>query len=97
MGNTIGVIRLVKGKAWTQDEIVTISNLSSQLGTALESARLYEQITDRALRETLVTDITSRIGSSIEMDTIMQTTVEEVRKLFAGAEIVFQLKKESGK
>jgi len=97
MGNTIGVMRLVKGKAWTQDEVATISNLSSQLGTALESARLYEQITDRALRETLVTDITSRIGSSIEMDTIMQTTVEEVRKLFAGAEIVFQLKKESGK
>lgn len=97
MGNSIGVIRLVKAKAWTKDEIETISNLSSQLGTALESARLYEQITDRALRETLVTDITSKIGSSIEMDTIMQTTVEEVRKLFVGAEIVFQLKKESGK
>jgi hypothetical protein len=31
------------------------------------------------------------------LDTIMQTTVEEISKLFKGSEVVLQLKKESGK
>jgi GAF domain-containing protein/HAMP domain-containing protein len=98
-GNTIGAIRLARknNSRWTTEDINTAISLSAQLSTALESARLYEQIIERAKRESLVTDITSKIGSSIELDTIMQTTVEEISKLFKGSEVVLQLKKESGK
>jgi GAF domain-containing protein/HAMP domain-containing protein len=99
MGNALGAIRLARknNSRWTTEDINTAISLSAQLSTALESARLYEQIIERAKRESLVTDITSKIGSSIELDTIMQTTVEEISKLFKGSEVVLQLKKESGK
>ncbi len=99
MGNTIGVLRLVRTNdlRWTPEDINTISTLSDQLGAALESARLYEQITERAKREYLITDITSKIGSSIELEKIMQTTVEEIGRIFRDSEVVLQLKKETGK
>lgn len=99
MGNSTGSIRLTRknNSYWTPEDIDTIVALSTQLGSALESARLYEQITDRARREALVTEITSRIGSSIELDTIMQTTVEEIGKLFMDSEVVLHLKKEFNK
>ena len=99
MGNTIGAIRLAKtsNSRWMHDDINTVAALSDQLGAALESARLYEQITERARRESLITEITSKIGSSIELDTIMQTTVEEIGRIFRDSEVVLQFKKESGK
>jgi GAF domain-containing protein/HAMP domain-containing protein len=99
MGNVIGVLRLVRTNNlhWRPEDINTVSTLADQLGAALESARLYEQITERAKREYLITDITSKIGSSIELEKIMQTTVEEIGRIFRDSEVILQLKKETGK
>jgi GAF domain-containing protein/HAMP domain-containing protein len=99
LGNVIGALRLGQkaDRKWTSDDIQTATTLSDQLGAALESARLYEQISDRARREALITDITTKIGSSVEIDTIMQTTVEEIGRIFKGSDVVLQLKKESSK
>jgi GAF domain-containing protein len=96
LGDSIGVIVLKqRGSArWTTRDIEVVNTLSDQLGTALESARLYEQIRERARTESMITDITSKIGSSIELDTIMETTVEEIGRIFSGSEIVLQFKRE---
>jgi GAF domain-containing protein len=96
LGSSIGVIILKQrgGARWTAQDIEVVNTLSDQLGTALESARLYEQIRERARTESLITDITSKIGSSIELDTIMETTVEEIGRIFGGSEILLQFKRE---
>lgn len=96
LGNPIGVIRLKQKDdvRWTSQNIAIITSLADQLGAALESARLYEQIRDRARRESMVAEITSQIGSSVELETILQTTAREIGRLFAGSEVVLQFKDE---
>lgn len=96
LDNPIGVLTLKqKGNArWGSQDIDAIKTLADQLGTALESARLYEQILERARTESLLTNITARIGSSIELETIMQTTVEEIGRIFDGSEVLIQMTRE---
>ncbi len=96
LGNPIGVIRLKQkdDARWTPQNIAVITSLADQLGAALESARLYEQIQDRAKRESMVAEITTHIGSSVELETILETTAQEIGRLFADSEVILQFKGE---
>ena len=66
--------------------------LSIQLGAALESARLYQDISLRAQRDATIAEISGRISGSLRMESILKTTAEELSKLFTGAKILVQLK-----
>jgi GAF domain-containing protein len=77
----IGVIhaRLPEQEAaWNRDRRSLMEALAQQLGTALESARLYRQTQQRAAREQLTIEISDRIRSSLNIDTILQTAVREI-------------------
>jgi GAF domain-containing protein/HAMP domain-containing protein len=96
--NTIGVIRLDRSKSrqsWPEEDIATANLIAEQLGIALESARLYEEISQKAERETLISNTANRISSSIEFDRIMQATVEEIGHIFEDSEVVLQLKQKN--
>jgi GAF domain-containing protein len=93
-GEAIGAIRLNKpesGIQWTTEDIETAGVLSEQLGTALESARLYSESSERAEREAAISDISAKIGASIQIDTILRTTVQELGQALSETEIVLQL------
>jgi len=65
-------------EAWNRDRRSLMEALAQQLGTALESARLYRQTQQRAAREQLTIEISDRIRSSLNIDTILQTAVREI-------------------
>jgi GAF domain-containing protein/HAMP domain-containing protein len=97
-GHSIGAIRLDKhqeGEKWTDDDVAMASSLAEQLGTALESARLYADISQRAQRESLISDIASKIGASIQIDTILRTSVEELGRVLQDAEVSIQMGSQS--
>lgn len=90
----IGGIRVTKKKeqgAWTTGELRLADTLAEQLSVALESARLFEQTQQRAQREAVISDISAKIGASIRMDTIIQTTVRELGEALDASEIAFLL------
>jgi GAF domain-containing protein/HAMP domain-containing protein len=64
--------------AWNQDEINLITSLVDQLSVALENARLYEETQNRAEREKILADITSKVRATTDVSTIMQTAVLEL-------------------
>jgi GAF domain-containing protein/HAMP domain-containing protein len=92
-GNAIGAIRLDKRKGgkWPEGDIATASALAEQLSAALESARLFNDISQRAERERLVADITARIGANIKVDDILSSTVDELGRLLGDSEISIQI------
>jgi GAF domain-containing protein len=93
-GQVIGAIRLKKSEiaeAWTQDETNLALTLSDQLSGALESARLYRESQQRAARESLVSDISSRISAASHMDSIIRETVQELGQAIGNAAVTFQL------
>jgi len=80
-GNVIGVIDTFKpaeSGTWTLQEIALAETLADQLGTALESARLYQDTQRRAAREQLTGQVTARVRESLDLDTVLQTVVREL-------------------
>ncbi len=93
-GQVIGGIRLKKSDisdSWSQDETNLAVTLSDQLSGALESARLYRESQQRAVRETLVSDISARISSVSRVDAILRETVQELGQTFGNATVSFQM------
>ena len=91
--DVIGTIRLEKTQGrgqWTEEEIAAAGTLSEQLGSALESARLYEQISKRAEVESVIGEIASKVGGSINLRNVLQTAVEELGRVIPGSEVVIQ-------
>ncbi len=82
-GQTLGVVRLVKPEdatPWNKDEIELMDTLIDQLEVALESARLFRETQQRAKRERLVSDITTKIRSTTDPEQMLKTAVEELKQ-----------------
>jgi len=93
-GRSIGAIRMEKPQGsnrWTPETILMADTITTQLGAALESARLYTEITQRAEREYLISEISSKLGSSIRLDSILRTAVEELGNALGDSEIILQV------
>jgi GAF domain-containing protein/CHASE3 domain sensor protein len=81
--NVVGKINAHKPSAsggWTQEEIALLETLVGQLSQALEGAQLYQDTQDRATREHMVGEITSKMRESLDVDTVLQTAVREMHQ-----------------
>jgi len=86
-GHVIGVLDARKSGGvepgpdhWTSEEIALLESLSQQLGVALDSARLYQDTQRRAASERLVGEVAAQMRESLDMDTVLKTGVEGIRK-----------------
>lgn len=81
-GEAIGELELFKSpgeqQVWSDQERTLLTNLSTQLGAALESARLYEDSQRRAAREQLTAEITDKMRRAAGIEGIVQTAVDEL-------------------
>ena len=71
---------------WTPEETRLLETLADQLGVALESARLYQDVQRRAAREQLAGEVTARMRETLDIDTVLQTAVREMREILGLAE-----------
>jgi GAF domain-containing protein len=83
-GRKIGLITLSRPveRPWNEREKDLAKNIGEQIGLAIENARLVEDTHARAQREELVSEISSRIRSTLDIDTVLQTAVQEIQKAF---------------
>jgi GAF domain-containing protein len=94
-GQTIGVLD-VKPRSgqreWTQDEIALLEAAAERAALALENARLVESAQRRAARERSIGDIAAKIGAVSDINSILQTAVEELgRKIGGATEVTLEL------
>jgi GAF domain-containing protein len=93
-GQTIGQITAHKPEdntSWSSEEVAIMETLSNQLSVALESARLYQDSQVRAVQEQLTSEVTSRIRETLDIETIIKTASEEIRKALDLPEVVIRL------
>ncbi len=90
----VGVIdgRKPDGTPWTEGEIDLLQTLTEQLGAALESARLYQNTQRRVVREQILSEITGRMRETLDMDSVMQTALQEMGKALDVAEIKLRMR-----
>jgi GAF domain-containing protein len=74
----LGLHEMESKRRWTDDEIALIEAVADQMALAIENARLFEQTQSRAARERLIREITDRIRGAVDVESILQTTVQEV-------------------
>jgi GAF domain-containing protein len=77
-------------RQWTQDEINLVQAAAERAGLAIENVRLLQEAQRRAAKEHTIGEISSRIGASIDINSIMQTAVEELGRVLPRSEIILQ-------
>lgn len=80
-GESIGtlVVQSHSGKEWNEDQLDLIRAVAERVALSAENARLFEETTARAERERLVSDITSKIRSHTDPQSMIQTAISELR------------------
>ncbi len=79
--NVLGALNFRKtgeNKTWTQEEVTLLETLADQLGVALESARLYQDSQRHAARERILREVTARVRSSTDPETVLKSLLKEV-------------------
>jgi GAF domain-containing protein len=88
-GETIGVLNInAPGDySWNEDQVDMVKSISDRLAISIENARLIEETTRRADRERNVSDISTKIRSVTDPQSMLVTAVEELKKIFGTGDI----------
>ncbi len=88
-GQTLGTIVLHRKteKAWSETDRSLAMEIASQVGLALENARLLDEAQRRAAQEQSLSKLTANLGISLDPETILQTAIRELHQLPNVAEV----------
>ena len=88
-GETIGtlVVQSPSGNQWNEDQLDLIRAVAERVALSAENARLFEETTARAEREKLVSDITSKIRSHTDPQSMIQTAIDELRSALGASRV----------
>jgi GAF domain-containing protein/HAMP domain-containing protein len=93
-GGIIGALETYKvgqDEDWTPEEVAMLEEIADRVGQALDSARLYRDSQQSAIREQLTTEITARIREEVEVEAILQRALEELGRELGAKRATVQL------
>lgn len=94
----IGVMRIkapTHDRQWSASEISLTETVAERLSLALENARLLQDSQRQAVKEQAISEITGKIGSSINLENVLLTAVEELGRTIPGSEVTIKLKQDN--
>ena len=94
-GAKIGSIKLNSSdpdRIWTDDEIAMVQAAAERTSLALESARLLQEAQKRAAKERVIGEISAKIGSSGNLESILKTAIQELGNTLPGTDVAIQFK-----
>jgi GAF domain-containing protein len=68
-------------REWTEDDVTFMQAVADQVALALDNARLIEETQQRADRERLVADISSRMFAANDLESIAHIASEELGRI----------------
>jgi len=88
----LGALRIeFEGESVPKQTIEMLENLSNRLALALDRARLMSEIQSTAEQDRLITDVSSKIRSSSNIDNILKTAASEIGRSLGASEVIVQL------
>ncbi len=92
----LGVVDIhFEAAAVSPDLVTLIENTVSRLAVSLENARLLEEIQLRAERERLVGEISTKVRSASDVDSVLRIAIQEIGQSLGVSEVMVQLRKGS--
>jgi GAF domain-containing protein len=92
-GQTLGNLKIKTQTKheWNDQDVRVFQSIVDRLGFALENARLFRNAQRLVSKEQLIGEITDKIGRSVNLDSILQTAVEELGHVIADSEVTIQV------
>lgn len=82
-GQTIGFVNVrFQGNHAPQETTAMLEQAADRLASALENARLVEDTRQRSQRDALVAEMTGRLRSTLDLETILRTAAQELQQAF---------------
>ncbi len=98
LNQIIGVVGIENedpNHAWSDNDIAIAQAAANRAVLTLENVRLLEESQRRANKERTISDATSRIGSSVSIENILETTAEELERILGDSEVILQINTEA--
>jgi GAF domain-containing protein len=95
-GQIIGNMKIkapTKNRQWSTDEVNLAETISERLSIALENARLIQESQRQLSKEQMISEVTGKIGASINLKNVLQTAVEELGRAIPGSEVAIKFDK----
>ncbi|NWF64212.1 MAG: GAF domain-containing protein [Chloroflexi bacterium] len=92
-GVQIGTLKLSASDPehqWDEHEIAMAQATAERTALAIETARLLDDAQKRAAKERAIGKISARIGSLVNIDNIVQTTIQELGNTLPGTDVAIQ-------
>jgi GAF domain-containing protein len=92
-GENIGtlIVQLPYSERVNADQMDLIKAVAERVALSAENARLFEETNRRAEREQVISDIASKISTSVHTENILKTTAKELNQILNGAEVLIKL------
>ena len=93
-GEVLGSIALRQSpdqQTWSEDEVALMEEVSTQIGLALENARLLGESRLRAAREASTAEVVARVRETLDVDTVLRTAVREIKGTLGLSRVMVRL------
>jgi GAF domain-containing protein/HAMP domain-containing protein len=77
-------------RKWDNNEIAMAQATAERTALAIETARLLQDAQKRASKERAIGQISAKIGSLVNIDNIVQTTIQELGETLSGTDVAIQ-------
>jgi hypothetical protein len=84
-------LQVPENHEWISDEVDIVEAIAERLSLAIESATLLQATQRRADIERVTADISGKISSSTQFETILKTTAEELSRALGGSDVLVQI------
>ena len=92
-GVQIGSLKLSASdpaRKWDENEVAMAQATAERTALAIETARLLQDAQKRASKEHAIGQISAKIGSLVNIDNIVQTTIQELGETLSGTDVAIQ-------
>lgn len=88
---TLGLCRETGERPWSPEEHALIAAITERLALAAENLRLHEDAQRRAAQERLIAQVSARARETLDVDTVLKTTLRELGSSLDVAEVEVRL------
>ncbi|MEZ0395184.1 MAG: GAF domain-containing protein [Anaerolineales bacterium] len=76
------------GRKFSESQLTLIRAVAERVALALENARLFEETTRRAERERTVSEISTKIRTTSDPQTMLEMALEELKRALGASEVI---------
>lgn len=97
-GEIVGVmnIKADDNREWNADELDIINAIIERAALSIENARLLTEAQKQVEKERAIGQISAKIGSLVNLENILQTTIQELGNTLPGTDVTIQFKERAG-